>query len=319
MRQRDTFIRQVLAANVLLIVASLFAASLVGGFDFGSSEGRNQFLVLALAVSLTLVVNIVVLRRRFKPLENLIEEIEGVDPAKPEDFQAERVDVEEVRRLAAAFAVLLERIAGERNRSTSLVMRAQEEERKRLARDLHDQVNQSLTGVVLRLQAISHDADPKLAGELLEAKALATQAMEELITLARQLRPTALDDHGLVPAIGGQVRRFSEQTGIEAELLTRGELGELTPDRETAIYRVAQEALANVARHSDASKVEVALAGAPNGSIALTIRDDGRGFAARDGGGMGLGGMGERARLVGGELSVESHVGEGTRVTLRIP
>ncbi|MBA3301271.1 MAG: sensor histidine kinase [Thermoleophilaceae bacterium] len=319
MRKRDTLIGQVLAANVLLITGSLFAASLVGGFDFTSSEGRSQFLVLALAVCLTLVVNILVLRRRFYPLDKLIKEIEQVDPARPEKFAGSTVNVEEIQRLSASFSLLLDRIAAERNRSTRLVMRAQEEERRRLARDLHDEVNQALTGVLLRLEALRQDAGPELERELGEVKALATQAMQELITLARQLRPTALDDHGLVPAIAGQVRRFSEATGIHGELTTRGELDELDPDQETTLYRVAQEALSNIARHSGASEVEVELTGAPSGSLVLRVSDDGRGFATRNGNGIGLEGMSERARLVGGELSVESRAGEGTRVVLRIP
>jgi two-component system sensor histidine kinase UhpB len=140
--------------------------------------------------------------------------------------------------------------------------------------------------------------------------------------LARQLRPTALDDHGLLPAMASQVRRFAAQTGIKADLNATGsENAKLQPDEEIAVYRIAQEALANIARHAAASQVEVGLRTDGDG-VQLTVRDDGRGFvpgAPADGGGLGLGGMAERARLVGGELTIESRPGSGTELCLRVP
>ena len=156
--------------------------------------------------------------------------------------------------------------------------------------------------------------------ELAEVKRLVNQAMEELLRLARELRPTQLDDHGLYSAIEGQVRRFSNQTGIDTDLQTSGEPAELDPDREIAVFRVAQEALANVARHAGASRVAVELGPLGDGGLALTVTDDGRGFAtAGQGDGLGLNGMAERARLVGGELEIESRPGAGTAVSLRVP
>jgi two-component system sensor histidine kinase UhpB len=144
--------------------------------------------------------------------------------------------------------------------------------------------------------------------------------MDELLQLARQLRPTALDDHGLVPALESQVRRFGEQTGIRALLQTRGEPDILGDDQQLVVYRVAQEALSNVAQHARASQVHVDLS-AVNGGVDLCVRDDGGGFDAErpDGGGLGLNGMAERARLVGGDLSIYSSPGQGTTVTLHVP
>jgi two-component system sensor histidine kinase UhpB len=143
--------------------------------------------------------------------------------------------------------------------------------------------------------------------------------MSELLQLARQLRPTALDDHGLLPAMASQVRNFAAQTGIKADLIATGESSALAPDEEIAIYRIAQEALANIARHADAKKVEVDLRTGADG-VELTVRDDGRGFEPdRPATGLGLGGMAERARLVGGELTVESQPGAGTELCLRVP
>jgi two-component system sensor histidine kinase UhpB len=199
------------------------------------------------------------------------------------------------------------------------VLRAQEEERRRLARDLHDEVNQALTAILLRLEALSQSAPPALGEELGEVKRLVNQAMGELLQLARQLRPTALDDHGLLPALETHVRRFATQTGIDANLRTSGEASQLAPDQEIAVYRVAQEALANVARHADATRVEVDFETSGN-ALRLRVRDDGCGF---DSGhrrtGLGLDGMAERARLVGGDLSIRSRPGSGTELVMRVP
>src|SRR4051794_7935630 len=325
-RTQTSLVGQVLAVNVLLVVATLFAASAAANLDLRLRGDRWSFLLLALTILLVLLVNIMMLRRRFGPLEQLIERVEAVDPAQDGDVDAlsmgaRGVAAEEIDRLTAAFKRLIARVDMERRRSGRLVLHAQEEERRRLARDLHDEVNQALTAILLRLEALSHEAPPALADELSEVKRLVNQAMGELLQLARQLRPTALDDHGLLPALETHIRRFASQTGIEADLRTSGETADLAPDQEIAVYRVAQEALANVARHADASRVEVDLEAAADG-LELRVRDDGRGFESGgrgDGLGLGLDGMAERARLVGGELTIDSRPGSGTELVLRVP
>jgi two-component system sensor histidine kinase UhpB len=340
--RRDSLQGQVVAVNLLLVTATLFAASLAAGLDLTIEDGRRQFLVLAWAAVLCLLVNIMMLRRRFKPLERLIADLEAIDPAQPDgEVLPNPPAIHEIRRLSDTFHRLLERIEAERRRSGRLVLRAQEEERKRVARDLHDEVNQALTAVLLRLEAVDQAAPPELRAELREAKALASRAMDELLGLARQLRPAALDDLGLAAALDSQVRRFSEQTGIRAELSTSGVPGDLSDDAQLVIYRVAQEALSNAARHAGATRVVVDL-DALDGCVELRVRDDGRGFdppragAAEAGfrnsspelgassngsapGGLGIEGMTERARLVGGELQVRSRPGVGTTVKLRVP
>jgi two-component system sensor histidine kinase UhpB len=323
--QTKSLAGQVVAVNVLLMVATLFAASAAANLDLAIRGERWSFLLLALTILLVLLVNMLMLRRRFSPLERLIAEIEAIDPAVGGDLAVslEREQAsEEVGRLAAAFRRMLVRIEDERRRSGQLVLRAQEEERRRLARDLHDEVNQALTAILLRLEALSQAAPPELVGELGELKRLVNQAMSELLQLARQLRPTALDDHGLLPAMASQVRRFEAQTGIKADLDATGpDNAKLAPDEEIAVFRIAQEALANVARHADASEVSVALRTGEDG-VELTVRDDGRGFEPslpNGDRGLGLGGMAERARLVGGELTIESRPGGGTELCLRVP
>jgi two-component system, NarL family, sensor histidine kinase UhpB len=319
-RRDDSLIGQVVAANVVLVALTILAASLAAGLDLSISQQRWQFLVLALAIVLTLCVNMWMLQRRFAPLEHLIERVEGVDPSHPASFRLETDNFDEVDRLALSFRRLLDRIESERRRGGRLVVRAQEEERRRLARDLHDEVNQALTAILLRLEALAQDAPPERAREVAELKRLVNQTMGELAGLARQLRPTALDDHGLVPAIEAQLKRFAARTGVQARLDSRGDTSLLDEDEQTAIYRIAQEALANIGRHAGASSVEIELT-AGEGGTELRVRDDGRGFdpLVRAGStGLGLEGMAERARLVGGELDVRSAPDGGTSVTLRL-
>ncbi|HEU5142870.1 MAG TPA: sensor histidine kinase, partial [Solirubrobacterales bacterium] len=197
-------------------------------------------------------------------------------------------------------------------------LRAQEQERARVARDLHDEVNQSLTGLLLRLEALREQAPPELKGELAETKGVANQAMRELLSLARQLRPTALDDLGLAAALEGQVEQMKE-VGVEAALNVDANLGGLPDDVQLVVYRVAQEALSNAARHSGAGRIEVGLRRTDE-DVELTVTDDGEGFAFDQAEhGLGIAGMRERALLVDGELTIESRLGQGTTVRLTVP
>ena len=326
-RRDDSLIGQIVAANVVLVALTLFAASLAAGLDLTVADQRWSFLILALAIILTLCVNLWMLQRRFAPLERLITRIEGIDPTEPSSHQLPDQDpVEEIDKLSRSFNALLERIEEERRRSGTLAMRAQEEERRRLARDLHDEVNQALTAILLRLEALAQDSPAVNVDEVAELKRLVNQAMDELLNLARQLRPSALDDHGLMPAVETQLKRFSARTGVEVALNTDGDPDTIPEDIQTAVYRILQEALANIGRHAAATAVAVDVE-VNDRQLELRIRDDGAGFdpsglaGGRNegpGAGLGLSGMAERARLAGGELDVRSAPGSGTTVTLRI-
>jgi two-component system sensor histidine kinase UhpB len=276
---------------------------------------------LALVV-LALAFALVRERRRLRPLEDLVEAMEKVDLSSPRPLLPASIDgvgeTEEVARIELAFLRMMRRLEAERRRAGSAALHAQEEERARVARDLHDEVNQSLTGLLLRLEAVREGAPPELEGELAETKALANQAMTELLSLARQLRPTALDDLGLAAAIEGQIDRLGGE--IATSLEVEGDFSDLGGDAQLVVYRVAQEALSNAARHSGAGRIEVRLRRTDGGGVTLEVADDGRGFAFDESeGGLGIAGMRERALLIGAELTIESRPDSGTTVRLTVP
>jgi len=327
--RRTNLLTQVLVVNLLLMVAAVVAAGIAGNPSLDLGQRPESALVLGLAVALTILANVFMLQRRFRPLERLVDEMERADLSRPRanlrSATDGRSDPEEVARLQLAFRRMLERLEAERRRTSSAALAAQEEERARIARDLHDEVNQSLTALLLRLEAARVKAPVELAHELADTKALANQAMEELLMLARQLRPTALDDLGLKAALAGPVKELGRQGRIKASFEAHGDFSALPPDVQLVVYRVAQEALSNAARHSGAETVRVRLLReqSPSGEgnrVELTVGDDGSGFtfdqAAR---GLGIAGMRERALLVGGEVEVESRPDVGTRVSLTVP
>jgi two-component system sensor histidine kinase UhpB len=320
-RPRD-LLTQVLAVNLLLVVAAVVTAAIAAQPNSTTIATTQAGIVLGIAVALTILLNVILLQRRFRPLERLVDQMERVDLSRQGAnlrLAEEPTGPEEVTRLHHAFVRMLERLEAERRRTSSAALNAQEEERARVARDLHDEVNQALTGLLLRLEAAREKAPPELASELAEIRALANQAMQELLSLARQLRPTALDDLGLRAALAGHVSDLDRQGAVDADFEVEGALGDLPSNVQLVVYRVAQEALSNAVRHADADHVDVRL-GRDGDTVTLAVADDGRGFTFdRIGTGLGIGGMRERALLVGGDLQVESRPGEGTSVQLRVP
>jgi two-component system sensor histidine kinase UhpB len=321
--RRPSLLSQIVALNLLMVTAGILVSILAGGFDFSIADQRWQLLILALAMVLTFLLNTLLLRRRFEPLERLLAMMERVDLSRP----GRRLEIDtdmssvstDIVRLAASFNRMLERLENERRRSGEMVIGAQEEERKRIARDLHDEVNQSLTALLLRIEAAAQDAPAQLKAQLAQVKELADQAMGELLDLARQLRPTALDDHGLVAALRTHVRDFDRRGPARASFWADPRLGELSPDSQVVVYRVAQEALMNASRHSGAAHIEVSLEPCDS-RVRLQVADNGSGFAfAEEGKGLGLDGMRERALLVGGALEIDSRPGKGTTVRLEVP
>jgi two-component system sensor histidine kinase UhpB len=318
MRSR-TLLSQVLAVNTALVTATALIAALLAPEDASDVASLRRLILIALAVVSAVLLNSLLLKQRLRPLDRLVETMDRVDLASPgQRAQTSAGAPREIERLTADFNRMLARLEEERVDSGRAVIRAQEEERARIAQDLHDEVNQALTAILLRLQAAALDVPPGLRSELKEIQTLATQAMEELLTLARTLRPTALDDHGLVPALASQVADFGERTGIKTTFHRHGEAPELSDEEQLVLYRVTQESLSNVVQHSGASAVRVELSSI--GRTVLRVRDDGCGFkSGGESGRLGVSGMRERALLVGGRLELRPRSGGGTQVVLRVP
>jgi signal transduction histidine kinase len=240
---------------------------------------------------------------------------EGPDPR----FSDEDLRMAEAFAARAAVAVdLSERVATDALRR---VVSAQELERKRLARELHDETGQALTSILLGLKGVEDAGDPEaLASATSELRQLVVTTLQDVRRLAVELRPKALDDFGLVPALERLVETFREQTGIEVDLEPR--LGEerLPSDVETTLYRITQEALTNVVKHAHAKRVSIVLT-RRDGVVSAVIEDDGRGFSEEQGSedGLGLLGMRERVSLVDGRLTVESSPGSGTTLSVEVP
>ncbi len=228
-------------------------------------------------------------------------------------------------RLAEQFAVraavaldLSERVARD---SLRRVVHGQELERRRLARELHDETGQALTSILLGLKAVEDAADPAaLRAASSHLRELVVSTLQDVRRLAVELRPKALDDFGLVPALERLVETFHEQTGIEVQLEARLDAQRLPEEVETTLYRLVQEALTNIVKHAHARTVSVLLV-PRNGAVSALIEDDGRGFqpdTAREDG-LGLVGMRERVGLLGGRFTVESSEGTGTTLAVEVP
>jgi signal transduction histidine kinase len=233
-------------------------------------------------------------------------------------------------RLAETFAAraavavdLSRRVARETVRR---IVEAQELERRRLSAELHDETGQALTSILLRLKTIEEaEGTDELSSAVAELRELVVATLQDVRRLAVELRPKALDDFGLVPALERLTSSFAEQTGIAVELESRLPESRLPSEVETVLYRVVQEALTNVVKHAHAERVSIVLSGR-DGAVAAVIEDDGRGFVRErldnelsEGDGLGLVGMRERVALVDGRFTVESAEGAGTTIAVEIP
>jgi two-component system sensor histidine kinase UhpB len=308
--------QRVAATNAIVLTAACVVTIVVVSPEKFSSFAVDEALVLLAALVLVATINLYLLRRALAPLEDLTALARTVDLTRP----GQRVPVStyesEASELATTFNEMLERLEAERRDSTRRVLDAQESERLRVARELHDEVGQTLTALLLQLGRTAKRAGPDLAQELEEAQETARATLEEVRRISLELRPEALDDLGLASALVALSERFAQGAGLDVTRHLDRDLPQLGEEAELVIYRVAQEALTNVARHSGSERVELVL-GATNGAVTLQVLDEGSGIDAEDGG--GLRGMRERAVLVGADLTVSRRATGGTEVRLEVP
>jgi two-component system, NarL family, sensor histidine kinase UhpB len=222
-----------------------------------------------------------------------------------------------VAQLIETFNAMLTRLEIERGTSNARALAAQEAERHRIAQELHDEIGQGLTVVLLGLERAARNAPTDLAADLVLIQESARASLDEVRDVARRLRPGVLEDLGLVSALNALATDLTTHHSIHVRRGFAPGLPALTPETELVIYRVAQEALTNCARHSTADTVELSLARSGD-AVALRVADNGRGLADFSEG-SGIRGMRERAMLVRGDLSISPRVGGGTQVRLITP
>jgi two-component system sensor histidine kinase UhpB len=263
------------------------------------------------------VVNGLLLRRQFLPLERLAEQMESADVLRG----GQRLPVTspgEIGRLERTFNAMLERLAQERRAAGTYALQAQEAERERLARGLHDEVGQSMTAVLLQLKRLQGSATAEQQPLLNEAQEVVKTSLDDVRRLAQELRPEALDHLGLTSALDSLASTFQQRTELRVQRTFERELPPLDPTVELVIYRVAQESLTNVARHAQATEVSLSLERG-NDSVVLRVVDDGRGFAPDHIDGGGLRSIRERALIVGGAAAIKPGPRSGVEVRLQVP
>jgi len=216
----------------------------------------------------------------------------------------------------------MERTQSELRRLSAEHVRAQEEERKAISRELHDEVGQTMTALGIEIgniERLGKNSGPEFLERVGEARQLAQGVLKSVRDLAMGLRPSMLDDSGLVPALRWQAREFFKHVGVPVDLQIDGPLDRLPDEVRTCVYRIVQEALTNCARHAKAGNIRVSLHGKSDG-VSVAIQDDGVGFnPAAEATGLGIVGIEERARELGGSIKISSEELRGTLLMVEIP
>ncbi|MER5991659.1 MULTISPECIES: HAMP domain-containing sensor histidine kinase [Streptomyces] len=276
----------------------------------------TEAVILVGGLGVMLVANAALLRIGLAPLDRVTRLMTTVDLLRP----GQRLPVRghgEVTELVRTFNAMLERLERERAASSARALFAQEAERRRIAQELHDEVGQSMTAILLALKQAADEASDPLRGELQQAQEITRASLDEVRRLVRRLRPGVLDDLGLVSAVTSLATEFATHTGLRVTRRFDTNLPPLDHETELVIYRVAQESLTNAARHAEARNVTVSLRGADDG-VVLEVSDDGRGIGAAHEG-AGIRGMRERALLIGATLDIAPVRPTGTRIRLAAP
>lgn len=333
---RLSLFEKVILVNSGMLIGEALAGLWVTSHNLEISHYFIDTGFIVLAALLTLTTNAILLRASFRPLFSLLATIRVVSAGRTNARAMVEPSSEEIGELARAFNSMLDRLEAARREQTHLILQAQEEERRRLALELHDETGQNLTALLIHAEvlnqsfqelalAIHDDArQQQVADELRQLILLTQQTLENVRVLAQQLRPSVLDDLGLLPAFRWLVEDSRQRLCLMVSLALDEQeplLKKLPAAYETALFRIAQESLTNIARHAQASSAAIALR-LRQGKISLTIRDDGRGYdPARGRAGTGIVGMRERATMLGGTLRLTSLPGKGTivRATLPLP
>lgn len=316
-RRYVPLVYRVALVNAGLLVAAVAVTLLVLAPRKFSSFALDEAGVLIAALALVGALNLLVLRRVVGPLVALTALARRVDLTRPGERLPDAAPVSEAGVLAMTFNEMLARLEAERREATGRVLAGQEAERLRIAQELHDQIGQELTAVLLGLARVQSEVSPQGRERLTEVQEAVRASLEDVRRIALELRPEALEELGLTSALAVLCERFSQRSGLEVTQRIDEDLPDLDPDIELVVYRVAQEALTNVARHSGADRARLTLCG-DREALTLEILDRGRGLPPDGGPGTGIRGMRERATLIGGRLDIGPGLDGGCRVRLRV-
>ncbi|WP_030421226.1 HAMP domain-containing sensor histidine kinase [Streptomyces sp. SCSIO 75703] len=295
-----------------LIVAT---ALLLGPVTVSTPVLLGEALLVIAGLAALLVGNAVVLRIGLGPLHRLGRAMGTADLMVAGD-RPEVTGPPETAELIATYNEMLDRLQAERAAGAGRALNAQEGERQRIARELHDEVGQTLTAVLLQLKRVADRVPGDLRADVTLAQEATRAGLDEIRRIARRLRPGVLEELGLTSALRSLAAEFTHH-GLTVRHHVTADLPPLSPESELVIYRVAQEGLTNTARHAAADRAELGLRSLPDG-VELLVRDNGTGLGAAPEG-AGIHGMRERALLVGADLSIASAPGHGTDVRLHIP
>lgn len=276
----------------------------------------TEVSVLTVGLVLMLAINALLLRTGLRPLNGLTALMQRVDLLQP----GERLTVRgngDVAHLIDTFNAMLDRLETERGESNAHALAAQEGERQRIAQELHDEIGQSLTAVLLGLKRAVDRAPDELRAELCDVQETIRASLDEVRHVARRLRPGVLDDLGLFSAMNALATDFADASHTPVTRRFDHRLPALSSATELVLYRIAQESLTNIARHAGASEVELFLA-RERDHVLLCITDDGHGLNGASEG-AGIRGMRERALLIGAHLALDSPTAGGTQVRLVVP
>jgi two-component system, NarL family, sensor histidine kinase UhpB len=269
--------------------------------------------LLGLGALGVILLNAFVLRRALAPVKRLASHMQSIDPLAPDAAAPPSDGSSEIVALTDAFNDMLARLRAERRESSKRALRAEEAERRRVAQELHDDVGQSLTVLLLELSRAKRErSDTALA----DAQGTARALLEDVRHICHELRPESLDDLGLPNAVRTLAQRVSEAAGMPVDVDVDDELDGLSPEAELVVLRVAQESLTNVVRHARASSASVSLGRSRDG-VCLRVVDDGRGLSVAKAG-SGIRGMRERAMSIGAELALLPSQGQGLEVRLEL-
>lgn len=322
LHNRTPLFIKVLGANGLFVVVATLGGFTIARFGFHS---ENVLWFVALGLLISQAVNYLLLRVAFRPLFQLQRVMEKVRAGEVTARSPGIPGDPDVHNLVETFNLMLDRLEVTR----SQVLRAIEEERKRIARELHDETSQALTSIIISLEVTEQALPPSdpMRERIAHARDYTLRTLEEVRRLTFDLRPSILDDLGLVPAIRWYVKNRLTADNLTVDLHVAPEVEDirLPEEMEVTVFRIIQEALTNVRRHSGATEVRVTI-GPVRGRLVARVQDNGRGFVLEEvrnqdqkGRGLGLLGMRERAALVGGAVRVESSPGRGTAVTVEVP